>query len=348
MATVNLKMLAEKSGLSLMTVSRVMRGVGGHAPQTVQKVHKVAAKLGYRPNGLARALRSNRTGLVGLLLNRALPNPAPMDMFAGEIVSGAEVELLQHDYMVLLGSVSPKEIASGEMPAMVSEGYVEGAISYGIRDAVYLKKIQTSGTQVVTLDAHLPGVPAIMSANRDGGYTAGKYLWALGHRRLAFVDSTLLDANFQARLAGFQSAVDELAGKRIEITIFKSDQMADCGVEAGRRIATMDEAPTGVFCANDYVAACVMKGITDGGKQVPADVSIVGFDDVEMSRHLTPPLTTLAVPRAQMGQRAVQLLMDLMAGRGEKSNGPHTVPVQFMERGSVRAISQPATGRAGK
>jgi LacI family transcriptional regulator len=298
--------VARHAGVSVATVSRVLNGKGPVRPQTRLQVMTAVAALGYVPHSAARSLSTRRTMVIGVVL------PDMHGAFFSELVRGIDRAARGAGYHLLVsGSHSDPEEAAAALQAL--HGRVDGLI------------LMTPGLEVASLRASLPRRGPVVLLNDDGGHDrhdslridnrqgarlAVAYLLDLGHRSIAFLAGPAANTDAAERLLGYREALAAAgiaADERLELL---GDFTEESGMRCAARLALLRPRPTAVFAANDAMAIGCLAGLRERGLAVPADVSLVGFDDVPIARYLTPALTTVHVPIAELGRRAMRCVLD--------------------------------------
>jgi DNA-binding LacI/PurR family transcriptional regulator len=318
--------VAARAGVSTATVSRVLAGLGHPRPETTAAVHAAAAALSYRPSGVARSLRMQQTRTLGLIVTD-IQNP-----FFPELVQAADQAARSLGYSILLGSAAYDEQRARHYLDLMVDRRVDGMIvaSSQIAASSY-QWLLASPVPVVVLNAE-PGdlpVPLITSDNRAGARIAAEHLLGLGHRRLAYVRGL---ASFSAdvpRLEGFRAACVAgglVAGDWLELD---GDGQVEGGERAANELLALRAGTTAVACYNDTTAIGVLRALRTAGVAVPADISVVGCDDISAASWVTPALTTVAQQKAEMGRLAVERLASMLAvgtgwpdGAGTATDGP--------------------------
>jgi DNA-binding LacI/PurR family transcriptional regulator len=334
---VTLTEVSGKAGVSLMTASRVLNGSADPVriqDATRRKVLRAAELLGYRANSLAQAMRTGRTGNIGLVVVRRHDGRVLTDdQFYVQVIEGIEHELLANDNNVLLCLATPEEQRSGSLPRVATAGFVDGLVFLGVHERSYLQGLAGQYRPMVVIDEPgLAGVPSVFAANRNGGRLAARHLCHLGHRRLAAITTDVADRNFQQRLAGFRAEARRVGASVVAVA--RGDPWAEGGYVAMSALLDGSKPFTGVFCGNDSLAIYAMKACHDRGLDVPRDLSIMGFDDIAIGEHTSPSLTTVAVQKREMGIQAARLVRQLIDGPGPV--GPQvTVPVALKQRQST-------------
>ncbi|WUD20688.1 LacI family DNA-binding transcriptional regulator [Streptomyces sp. NBC_00519] len=310
--------VARLAGVSHTAVSFVFNGraEGNLSPATQERIRQAAAQLGYRPDPVARGLRRRRTAVIGLVTDEIASSP-----FAGRLLRGAMETAWDSDHLVLTvdsgGDPVKEDAAVAELLDRRVDGIVYAAMS--LRRVRVPEGLHRTHSVLANCLPEDHSLPAVVPAERAGGRSAARLLLGAGHRRLAVIGG-LDDIASVERTRGFRDALRAegvtvpggwivRGGGEISAGYAGALRLLD-GVEPGRR-------PTGVLCYNDRVAAGVLHAATRLGIDVPADLSVVGYDDQEhMAAFLTPPLTSVALPHRAMGEAAARLLLDAIeAGR---------------------------------
>jgi LacI family transcriptional regulator len=334
-----LRKIAAELGLDCGTVSHILNHDDSrYSKETRKRVREFADSKGYRPNAIARAMRTRKTGIVGLLFRQEPGHPLSGESFYSRIIEGVESDLLDAGYKVLLASVSNAEIASCQIPSIFQDGFVEGMIVLGTSDERWLKNLYKACRKLVVVDEAPEGLPAVVSANFEGGRQAAQYLWGRGHRSFALITGERPNLNFQQRVDGFQSWIAEQLDAEIKIPVFQGDAWADGGACAARAILASSQRPSAIFCTNDNMAIDAMKALQEAGCRVPEVISVMGFDNILVSAYATPPLTTVAVDKTQMGREAARMLVEKLKSADRLPALRKELPLKIVERASVQTL----------
>jgi LacI family transcriptional regulator len=302
--------VARAAGVSVSTVANVLSRPAIVAPETRRRVQEAMELVGYVPHGPARVLRGKPSAIVGSVL-LDLANP-----FYAEVNRGIENRLAEAGCLVLAGSTDLETGKERRLLGLLEQQAVRGIIIAPIGpDLTRLRELSRRGTPVVLVD-HLSGGADLCAVAVDdllGGRLAGEHLLALGHRRIAFLGSRVDAATVTRRRAGVREA---LAGAALDpgealldVRIPVNPEPADTA-DTVRRILASVPRPTAVVCLNDTAALGVLRELEAAGMRVPADMSVIGYDDLPFAALLSPGLTTVAQPTYRLGHAAADLLLD--------------------------------------
>jgi LacI family repressor for deo operon, udp, cdd, tsx, nupC, and nupG len=325
--------IAKHVGVSAGTVSRALSRPDKVLPATRKRIEEAAAALAYVPNTVARTLKTQRSGKI-LVTVPDIANP-----FFAQILQGAEEAAQAADYAVLLGDTQNRPDREERYAQMLPRNEADGLIVLGHRlppTAQEIVKRLGVGAPVVNgceFDPAL-GIPSVHIDNAAAARTAMEHLYALGHERIAVVGGPPDNPLHRQRLEGAKAAARAKGRLRL-LTIAPGDFSVESGYVAAKKLLSQASAPTAAFCFSDQMALGVLAACRDMAIRVPRDFSIVGFDDLESSRYLTPPLTTISQPMREIGVRAVNLLLAII----ESVDAPHqqTLDFSLMLRGSTAA-----------
>jgi LacI family transcriptional regulator len=334
-----LRDVARSVNLHESTVSRILNGraaAGRIRPETEQRVKLAAEELGYRGNTVARALRTGRTLMIGMVV------PDIANLYQARITRAAQDVLVGGGYSLLLSSTGGDPAnARRQIRAMIS-ARTEG-ILYGdarLHDDV-LEEILASGTPVVLVNrvAEDAAVSAVCPDNMKGTELAVRHLYELGHRVIVQVSGPQDISSGVARRIAFHGVLNMLQ-------LEGDSEAVDRHTEAeGRRVAAalLERVPhaTGVVAANDRLALGAIDAITERGLRCPEDISVVGFNDMLYAERLSPPLTTVRVPQHELGHRVAELLLETIR-QPRRPPTREVVGCELIVRGSTMPARAPA------
>jgi LacI family transcriptional regulator len=306
--------VAAEAGVSLPTVSKVVNGRPDVAPDTRARVERLLSEFDYQRPGARRAVRrGRRSGLIDLIFN-GLDSPWAVEILRGVEewcaghVTGAAVSAVRH------GSARPASWTS----ALASHD-TEGVILVTSElTSPQLQQLRGDGIPLVVVDpVNLPDadLPSVGTTNWAGGLAATEHLIALGHERIGAIAGPPDYLCNRARLDGYRTALDRAQLPFREQYVRHGDFYHEGGFIRGRELLGLPEPPTAIFAGNDQQALGVYEAARQQGLRVPQDLSVVGFDDLPVARWVSPPLTTVRQPLAEMGYTAAAMLGDLIDGR---------------------------------
>ncbi|MFF2088901.1 LacI family DNA-binding transcriptional regulator [Paenibacillus sp. NPDC058174] len=335
---VTIKDIAKSAGVSVTTVSRALNGYDDVNEGTRLKIKTIADELGYSPNMAARSLISKKTKTLGLLLSN-ITRDSSKDNIAYEVLCGINDRSGELDYDLVLFSTTPQKQSIKSYKTLCQERGVDGVIIMGIRlDDPYLKEIVSSEIPCILIDITLqgPNVAYVTSDNTNGALAAVNHLLDYGHRQIAMINGHAQADVSLLRLEGYRKALDQ-AGMVFDETLVLNGQFSEQGgKEAVRRIMTERPEVTAIFCASDLMALGALQGVKEMGKKVPDDISIIGFDNIDLTAYCTPALSTVHQFKYELGTAAAQVLIDLLEG---KDVSHHVMlATDVIQRESVRRL----------
>jgi LacI family transcriptional regulator len=323
--------VAEKAGVSLGTVSRVMNNDSHVSPETRERVSTVMREMGYVANRQARGLKGSRTNVIGVLA------PDLGTGYIGEILHGIDTELGLHQLDLMLFTTHRTAVKEANYVANMVQGMVDGLLLVLPRNpADYTGTLTARNFPTVLIDHQGTGnlCPAVGATNWQGAYHATEYLIKLGHTRIGFITGSMDLGAAIDRLDGYKSALRVHHIPEDPQLIYQGSFFQPDGYAGGSALLESDHPPTAIFASNDVMAMGVMDAIRSRGLRIPEDVSILGFDDIPQAAMVRPALTTVRQPLEQMGRLATQMLIDQLKNP-EKQIGRIELPTQLIVRDST-------------
>lgn len=300
-----LEQVAKRARVSTATVSRVLNNQGVVREVTKRRVLQAVEELNYHPNLHARSLAGGKSRTIGAIVSN-LSNPFFVDIF-----QSLDCAARQQNYDVLVEHTDYRadRLLAG-VRSMIGKRVAGLAIVVSEMDQSVLDEIDNSGLPAVIYDV---GAPGPKTTNIRVRYEIGmqrvvQYLHSLGHRRMAFIGHHAGLSPLQTRLSAFLDSVKQY-GAAVTHKMASGDDGPAGGMRAAREVLQSDFQPTAIICVNDYMAVGVLRELRSRGLSVPGDVSVTGFDNVEFSEFTNPALTTLDIPRASIGQVALETLI---------------------------------------
>jgi LacI family repressor for deo operon, udp, cdd, tsx, nupC, and nupG len=332
-----IKDIAEKLGVSPATVSRALTGTGLVAEPTLSRIRDAARALNYRPNVSARNLRTQRSMAV-LLVVRDVGNPFYLD-----ILKGVEATARAAGYSVLMGNTENDPDRETEYFDMLRDGHADGMILMTGKlpsKPSYLDDFPSNLPVVIALEViENTSFPHVQIDNVAAAREAVRHLIGLGHRRIAHISGPVPEIMSLRRRDGYREAMAE-AGLAIPAGYEpRGDYLLHTGQDACRALFALPEPPTAIFVANDEMAFGAIHELRRLGRDVPEDVSVVGFDDLYLSEAFYPPLTTVNQPRADIGREAMTMLLGMLSGESVPQT-PLVMPTTLRIRGTTAPARQ--------
>lgn len=333
---VGIEDVAKAASVSITTVSHALSGKGQVAAATRQRVTDVARELGYAPNRHASALRGRRTQILGFVSDNIATTP-----FATRVIVGAQEAAAERDQLLVV-------VNSNEDPDIEAR-QISSLLAARVDAVVYARMFHHDAT---TLPEAMRGVPAVIidAADTDGrvpsvvpdeeqiGRVATTALVEAGHRRIAHFTIDQHGRGTDLREHGYRRVMAE-AGLDPLVIAVPGDADASAGREAWRRLRSVSDDVTAVFCFNDPLAMGVYQGAGRDGLSIPDDLSVVGVDDFRpVAEALLPGLTTVALPHYEMGRWAVDTVLRLLDGDPLDGSIERSIPGALVSRGSVRRL----------
>ena len=341
-----LRDVAREAGVSLGTASQALNNKAGVAPQTRARVLNAAASLGYQQPVRVALPGLYNLAVIGLLIKRSEDDPGGVDPFYSHVLAGAEHECRRRSLSLMVASIEVdaqnRPIA---LPPMLTERQVDGLLMGGtfLEDTVAGISAE-AGLPIVLIDAYMLGQPfdSVMIDNFDGAYTAVSYLLEHGHTCIGLVGSA--PGAYPSVLERRQGYLRALQHYDIAESFIEDSSLTRAdGYEAARRLLTRAPQLTAIFACNDDVAIGVLDAALEMGRRVPDDLSLIGFDDIDLAQETNPPLTTMHVDKALMGALGVRQLID-RAQSPERPALTTAISPQLIVRGSVRNLVAPLAG----
>jgi LacI family transcriptional regulator len=328
--------VAREAGVSIATVSRIFNGSPRVSEDARRRVHAAATALDYWPNVAAQSLTTNRTQTLGVLL------PDLYGEFFSEVIRGIDHAAHREGSQILI-SMSHADTNTLLSTARAMQGRTDGLILMAPDEpsAAAIERIRRR-FPVVLLNPRfrVKDCCSVSIANREAAFAVVNHLLRIGHDRIATITGPKGNVDAEERLLGYRDALKQ-AGRAPDPALeFAGDFTESSGYRAGTEILRRLPLPTAVFAANDYLALGFMSALGQAGVRIPDDIALAGFDDIEISRYLSPPLTTAHVDAHQLGARAVRLLISNMRTAGSAEPSHEVLPATLVVRSSCRVTAE--------
>ncbi|MER6181457.1 LacI family DNA-binding transcriptional regulator [Streptomyces sp. NPDC001652] len=331
----SIKDVAAEAGVSVATVSRVLNDHPSVSEDARTRVLAAVEALGYRPNAVARSLRTDQTRTLGLVISDVM-NP-----YFTELARSVEEEARALGYSVIIGNADERPDLQDHHVRTLLDRRIDGLlVSPTDGGSPLMLDAARGGTPMVFVDRWIPGVevPVVRSDGRDAVRDLVAHLHALGHRRLAIIAGPAATTTGRERVEVFREA---LQAHGLELPDAYTGQ-GDFQAESGRRVTEgfldLPEPPEVVFAADNLMALGALDAVRARGLRIPRDIALAAFDDIPWFVHTDPPITAVAQPTGELGRAAVRALVDRIEGRPPQSV---TLPARLVVRRSCG--EQPAS-----
>jgi len=326
-----IKNIAKAAHCSAATVSKALNGRPDVAEATRQRILAIAREYDFHPNALGKALKKKVTESIGVIFCRE-QLPLSLNPFYSRVLEGIEAELAVSNYSLVLHLLPEGHTTA--IPKMIRERQVDGLILIGVLQQNFIDQLASLEIPTVLVDPKITNntFSQVLIDNEHGAFQAVQFLLDHGHTRIGFISGDLDRLSFRQRFDGYCRAL-EFA--RIPLC---EELVRSGGLEKGydhlNALLDLPEPPSAIFAANDINAIYGYKAVTDHGLSVPEDISIIGFDDIELGKMISPQLSTIRVYKEQMGSIAVRTLFKVL---NHEIVQPVTtlVPTRLIERESV-------------
>jgi LacI family transcriptional regulator, galactose operon repressor len=327
----NIGEIARRAHVSTATVSRTLNQSGAVRPETARKVWRAAAALNYYPNSHARALVSGRSRLLGLIVSD-ITNP-----FFPELVHSFETLATQHQYDLILTSTGYQTVRMIGCVRRMLERKVDGvAIMTSEMDLGLIKELARRGVPLVFMDVGRvgPRMSHVLIDYANGIREAVDHVAALGHKRIAFITGPLDLHSARTRRQAFTEGLRAHGIRPDPRLVREGSHTAEGGQREMDALLRIARPPTAVVCSNDWTAIGALHAVDAARLRVPADISVIGFDDIPLASYTNPPLTSVRMSAGDVGSTAFDALFRLVGG--ERLEGDvYQVPTKLVVRGST-------------
>jgi LacI family transcriptional regulator len=331
-----IKDVAKLAKVSVATVSRALNGHESVSEDARRRVIEAARKLRYVPHSAARSLITRRTQTIGVLL------PDLHGEFFSELIRGID-QAARREGLHILVSCSHDDAKEAAAAIRTMSGRVDGLLIMSPHiDARLLKDTLPGSLPIVLMNTPVDdvGYDTIAIDNYRGAYAMTRHLVGRGYRSIAMIGGPEQNFDANERLRGYREALAELL-PNTPARVFSGDFSEESGYRAGQRIIGLRDRPDAVFAANDMMAVGCQFALTEAGMQVPRDIGLAGFDDIPIARFMSPPLTTVRVQIAELGQQALERLVARFSPQDNVLTPGHTLRAELVIRSSCERTASP-------
>ncbi len=334
MSKLTIKEIAKMSGVSVTAVSFVLNGKPGVSEETRKKIQDIIEETGFKPNLNSKKLLLNKSFNISLIVNT---NSSPFeDLFYFEILNGILTKSTKYGYNIVINK--PKK-GMDDLPDLVYSGDADGIIFMQDLTPAMKQKAIESNLPFVVVDSHNndSDVISVSADYAQAAYTATSHLIENGHKKIAMMTSDAVQGFYSQTLKGFERALREHSLPICNEFITADARNEESAYAEAKKFLSRSDRPTAILCAIDSFAIGAMRSAKDEKLSVPRDVSLIGIDDILLSRYIDPKLTTIKINKTEMGVAAMDLLLKMINGKSAKST---SVPMQLLIRDSVQNISE--------
>lgn len=308
---ITIKDIAKIANVSHTTVSRALRGHPAISAETIARVQEVAHELGYIPSAAARSLKTNRSHVLGVIVQRIA------DPFFGEVLDGIQDVLQQASYSLFISSPGDvPEYEEAAIQAMIEQRIDGLLVCSAFLNQESYQKLESADVPLVIVHNYAPEdfKYSIYHDDFQGGKIMTTHLIQLGHTRIGYVANSQTGRISRQRLAGYRAALEEakLPFEAAYVVDAKMNTLKG-GVEAAQELMNLIDMPSAIFCYNDFIAIGVIQALQQAGIQVPDQCSVAGFDNISLTQYVQPSLTTFDQPKYYLGTVAANMMLKLLS-----------------------------------
>jgi DNA-binding LacI/PurR family transcriptional regulator len=310
--------IVKESGLSYVTVSKAMRNHPSVKEENRKKVMDAMKALGYVPSAAARTLVTGKSYVIAVMISEL------GDGFYDDIIEALNREFLKHGYLVTLNMCKKDD---RENIAFLEQKRVDGVVLMApYKEALFAKVLEEQKVPYLIMDHQTRDSQpySVLSDNQQGGYMAVKYLLDLGFRRIGLIGGEAASLATKKRYQGAVKALTEEGLKAYNTDYGQYDQPT--GYQTVQKWFEQERIPQAIFAFDDHIALGAINGLKDCGYKVPQDVSVIGYDDSPMANQYTPQITSIKQPAQAMAKKAVDVMLDLLAGKNKPHQNTKLVP----------------------
>lgn len=334
-----IKDIAQAIGVSCTTVSNVIHGKTGRvSAETITRINEAIDTLGYVPNMSARSLVSSSSKVIGMIshLTSNKMESIVEDPFHSAFIGSIERTLRENGYYLMLRAVE----TTSDLMNFLHNWNVDGLFCTGVFQDEFFEALTSLKIPVVLIDSYVshPNICNVGLEDYDGGYTATRYLIDKGHQQIAFASPTIKEKGVvYERFLGYKEALKEASIPFQQGLVFEQELDTATTIDLGHKLAARKDI-TAVFATADILAAGIMAGLKQAGKKVPEDISVLGFDDINLCQLTSPTLTTIHQDAPLKGKLAVYFLMDKLDNKPIPKKEV-ILPIHLVERESVKSLN---------
>ncbi len=342
--SITIKDIAKVAGVSHTTVSRALRGNPAISQETVSRVQQIANELGYVPNKAARGLKTRRSGILGVIVRRIV------DPFFGEVLDGIEEVLSERDYSLFLAASQRNPEREETIVRLMSERRVDGVIICSTQVGEgHRQQLEQFGVLTVLINNQAADdiTHSVYHNDAEGSSELTRYLIELGHTKIAYLGNARAGRTTEDRKQGYMNEMRRHGlPVPLEYVIEGPNGLADGGKIGTLEFLEQNTPPTGIICYNDVMAIGAMRTLNEAGFRVPDDISVTGFDNIDLAAYVSPPLTTFDQPKYELGRQAALMMLRLIDKRGDGTTTLSSDVIMLQGKMILRHSTAPPNGAA--
>ncbi len=327
--------VAKKAGVSISTASKALNDRRDVGDATKEKIREIAKEMNYEPSHFARALAMRKTENIGVITVRYYGSPMITNPFYSRIIEGIEERLISNNLNLVTNVLTGEQVEKMEMPKMIKEKSADGVILLGYMPDEFVEIVASKGVPVVMVDNYYrnSGITSITTDDVSGAVQAVSKLIETGHKRIAYISGPSRRRSFKLRGEGYAKALAE-AGMDFDPSLAVYNESEDRSFDWMKKILD-GQKPDAVFACNDVTAILAINMLREAGLSVPNDISVVGFDNIELSQHFIPAISTVDINKEAMGLKAADMLLEYV---NTKQNRAEKIvfPVNLIVRESLK------------
>ncbi|GGE57142.1 ribose utilization transcriptional repressor RbsR [Priestia taiwanensis] len=332
--SITIKDVAKKTGVSITTVSQILNGKGQRfSEKTREKVWSAAEELNYKANYFAQNMVTKQTQTIGVII------PDITNTFYSDMIKGIEDYLYENGFMVLLCNSTDNEERENLYLNQLVHRSVDGFIiaSSTISDEMIFDLLKKNDKPYILLDRKREEHESdnIIVDDTEGGYVATEHLITLGHRNIGVITSSSSDVNVHNRFVGYKKCMEDYGLLMKEEWIMRETLSMSGGYEAAKKLLQADVSA--IFATSDQLAIGVYRAASEVGVCIPEQLSLIGYDDIELASYMSPPLTTIHQPIYEIGKLAAETLIHRIMNPEEAAKN-HLVKTRLVVRSSTKVL----------
>lgn len=327
--------MAKRAGVSISTASKALNDRHDVGEDTKEKIREIAKELNYEPSHFARALAMRKTENIGVITARYYGTPMITNPFYSRIIEGIEERLISNNLNLVTNVLTGEQVKTMEMPKMIKEKSADGVILMGYFPDEFVEVVASKGVPVVMVDNYYrdSGITSITTDDVNGANQAVAKLIETGHKKIAYISGPSRRRSFKLRGEGYAKALAD-AGIDFDPALTVYNEGEDRSFNWMKKVLEGPK-PDAVFACNDVTAILAINMLREAGLSVPNDVSVVGFDNIELSQHFIPSISTVDINKEAMGLKAADMLLEQV--NTKKNRAEKTVfPVNLIVRESIK------------